>query len=124
MILFGISNCDTVKKAKKWLENNAVDFSFHDLRKDGLTEKHLSNWLKDNGLDVLINKRSTTWKNLSDEQKSLINSVIEDSNTSRLNKSVTSILLNNPTLIKRPILTNKHVCLVGFKESEYIQHIN
>ena len=63
--LYGIKNCDTVRKARKWLESEEIDYSFHDFRVDGLDKKNLSAWVKSVGWEELLNKRSTTWKQLS-----------------------------------------------------------
>lgn len=59
-ILYGIKNCDTVKKARIWLDNNNINYKFHDFRSDGLTENQISEWISELGLDTLVNKRSTT----------------------------------------------------------------
>jgi len=108
MILYGISNCDTVRKARKFLEANNVNFQFHDFRKDGFTLETFNQWLTLQPLDVLINKRSTSWKQLTDEQKQGLTSGTD-----------LSPLLEMPTLIKRPILHIDKQLLVGFKESDY-----
>lgn len=108
MILYGIPNCDTVKKARKCLETANINYTFHDFRKDGLTEEKLKTWLNDVGLDLLTNKRSTTWKQLSDDQK---NNWSEETSI--------AIFLENPTLIKRPVLETEKETLIGFKEAEY-----
>ena len=108
MILFGISNCDTVRKARKFLENNHTPFQFHDIRKDGLTLEMFHHWLRFQSLDVLINKRSASWKQLTDQQKQALT-----------DGSDLSLLLEIPTLIKRPILQTQQHVLVGFKESEF-----
>ena len=67
MILYGISNCDTVKKAKNWLETNNLDYRFHDFRKQGLETETVQDWLNQIPWDKLLNKRSTTWRNLDTE---------------------------------------------------------
>ena len=64
MILYGISNCDTVKKAKNWLETHNIDYRFNDFRKDGLDNKIINDWLKTVAWDKILNKRSTSWRNL------------------------------------------------------------
>ncbi len=107
-ILYGISNCDTVKKAQRWLTTNGVDFSFHDFRKDGLTEVQLREWVENLGWEALLNKRSTSWRALDDSIK---NSIDE---TSAIRE-----MLATPTLIKRPVLSLGDRVQVGFKESEY-----
>jgi len=108
--LYGIKNCDTVKKARDWLTKNKIDYHFHDIRADGLREDTINNWLADIGIETLVNKRSTTWKELDELAK-----------TNFSEKSAVRIILDNPTLIKRPLLdtgTQKHV---GFTEADYIR---
>ncbi len=106
--LYGIKNCDTVKKARKWLESNDVNYQFHDFRVDGLTAEMIEQWFTTVGWEKLLNKRSTTWRQLDDAQKENINE-----------QSAASLLLNNPTLIKRPVLDNEITILVGFSEESY-----
>ena len=106
--LYGIKNCDTVRKARKWFESEGVDYNFHDFRVDGLDKKDLSTWMKSVGWEVLLNKRSTTWKQLSDKDKETVDE----------GKAVT-LMLANPTLIKRPVLTVGKKVHVGFKPADY-----
>ena len=103
--LYGIANCDTVRKAKKWLETHNLAYQFHDFRKDGLDQKTIETWLQKVDLNTLVNKRSTTWKQLSDEEK-----------TALMEQGQIEILLQHPTLIKRPVLVKDDQILVGFKE--------
>ncbi|MDO3385799.1 ArsC family reductase [Gilvimarinus sp. SDUM040013] len=107
--LYGIKNCDTVKKARKWLDQADVAYHFHDLRSDGLSERQVQGWLAAVGTDTLINKRSTTWKGLNDIEKA--QALQAD--------SATAILLNNPTLIKRPVLECNGNVHIGFKAEHY-----
>ena len=106
--LYGIPNCDTVKKAQRWLQANSVDFNFHDFRKDGLTQAQLEEWVSALGWEALLNKRSTSWRQLDDEIKNNINEA-----------SAVREMLAKPTLIKRPVLALNGNYQVGFKESEY-----
>ncbi|WP_039911906.1 ArsC family reductase [Cellvibrio mixtus] len=106
--LYGIKNCDTVKKARDWLEKNNVAYRFHDFRVDGLTEAQVSSWINELGLETIVNKRSTTWKELD-----------ETSRNSFDEKSATKIITTNPTLIKRPLLDTGKYKHVGFKDAEY-----
>lgn len=107
-ILFGIKNCDTVKKARKWLEGNDIPYEFHDFRADGLSKDQLQTWLDALGSDVIINTRSTTWKQLSQQDQSLA-----------IGKAASAVVLANPTLIKRPVLEAKGTTLVGFNAEDY-----
>lgn len=106
--LFGIKNCDTIKKARDWLDTHSVAYEFHDVRTDGLTASKVQEWLNKVDWQVLVNKRSTTWKLLSNEVKD---------NLSEAN--VAHLLLANPTLIKRPVLEHQQALLIGFKTAEY-----
>ena len=108
LTLYGIKNCDTVKKTRRWLEDHGVDYQFHDFRQDGLDKKQLTSWVEKLSWESILNKRSTTWRNLSDEDKDISS-----------NAQAIKLLLANPTLIKRPIAQNNKVLLVGFKEAEY-----
>lgn len=109
--LYGIKNCDTVKKARKWLDNHQIAYQFHDFRVDGLEPALVTSWLTTLGWETLINKRSTTWKQLSDQQRSALN----DSNAA-------AIILLHPTLIKRPLLDTGTTLQLGFKDADY-QHL-
>lgn len=106
--LYGIKNCDTVKKARRWLEDHEVEYKFHDFRQDGLDKKQLSGWVEQLGWEAVVNKRSTTWRNLSDKEKDI-----------KTNVQAAKLLAANPTLIKRPVTEKNNTLLVGFKESEY-----
>ena len=106
--LYGIPNCDTIKKARKWLNDNAIDFEFHDYKKLGAPEKELKAWVKQVGWEILLNKRGTTWRKLDEETKNSVNQI-----------SAIQIMLDNPSIIKRPVLVKDKTILVGFKESEY-----
>lgn len=108
--LYGIKNCDTVKKARIWLEQNQADYQFHDYRTDGISSELLKRFAEHSGWEVLLNKRSTTWRQLSESQKADLN-----------NDSVFLLLLEHPTLIKRPILESGNVFIIGFNADEY-QH--
>ncbi len=106
--LYGIKNCDTVKKARAWLEAKKIEYYFHDYRVDGVTEKQIKQWIAELGLDAMVNKRSTTWKELDDKTKETLNE-----------KTAVKIFLEHPTLIKRPLLDNGKVRYLGFKEEDY-----
>jgi arsenate reductase len=111
--LYGIKNCDTVKKARTWLEQNKLDYRFHDFRADGLTAAQVTNWISEIGLDTLLNKRSTTWKELDETTK---NNFTES--------SAAEIISAHPTLIKRPLLDTGKQKHVGFKDTEYTRIFN
>ena len=108
LTLYGIKNCDTVKKARRWLEDHGVEYQFHDFRQNGLDKKQLTDWVEKLGWETIVNKRSTTWRTLSDKEKDITTS-----------SQAIKLLLASPTLIKRPIVQNNKTLLVGFKEAEY-----
>ena len=106
--LYGIPNCDTIRKAKRWLQDNQVEFQFHDFRKDGLDKVQLQAWVEELGWEVLLNKRGTTWRKVSDEQKAKIDK-----------DSAIELLLAEPAMIKRPVLDLGARRVVGFQADEY-----
>lgn len=108
--LFGIKNCDTIKKAKKHLEQHNVTYQFHDYRVDGLDEQLLSKLEAIFGWEAMVNKRGTTYRQLSDEQKQTLNK-----------ETAMSLMLAAPALIKRPILLSGDTSLIGFKAADYDQ---
>lgn len=108
IILYGIPNCDTVRKARKFLEAKQIDYHFQDFRKVGLTLTTLKNWLKQQPIEVIVNKRSTGWKQLAEEQKQQL----------MMGKNL-ELLADTPTLIKRPVLQTNNALLFGFKEADY-----
>lgn len=107
-ILYGIRNCDTVRKARNWLDNQHITYRYHDLRTDGLDPGLLKSWLDQKGFADIINQRSRTWHQLTEEQKHHLD-----------NNSALELILNNPTLIKRPILTGPRLLLLGFSDTIY-----
>ncbi len=107
-ILYGIKNCDSVKKARKWLEKENISYQFHDFRSDGLSDDLLQELLNDADLSLLLNKRSTTFRNLSEEIKNNLSDEV-----------AIKAILEQPTLLKRPLLKNDNKLLVGFKEELY-----
>lgn len=110
MIMYGIPNCDTVKKAQKFLEANEIEFEFHNFKKQGLNLETVQKWLESQPIEVLVNKRSTSWKQLTDTQKEQL-----------LSEEDLTVLTEMPTLIKRPVLETDAKLLVGFKADEYQQ---
>lgn len=109
-ILFGIKNCDTIKKARNWLSEHDIEFQFHDYRTDGLDRAQLEAWCNELGWEQLLNRRGTTWRKLPDEVKDAI-----DEN------SAITLMLEQPAMIKRPLLDTGTQRLLGFKASDYEQ---
>ena len=106
--VYGIKNCDTVKKALKWLADHNIEYKLHDYRVDGLDTAFLQQAEAQFGWENLVNKRSTTWRNLHEDVKK------------KLSKATAlSVLAENPTLIKRPIILQDGKTLIGFDTKEY-----
>ncbi|WP_418141757.1 ArsC family reductase [Marinobacter sp. MA] len=108
MKLYGIKNCDTVKKARKWLDEQGVDYQFHDFKKDGLGDGLLSKWESAVGWESLLNRRGTTWRKLPEEVRDTISA-----------QSAHAIMLENPSIIKRPVVENGNEVRVGFNADEW-----
>ncbi len=109
VLVFGIANCDQVRKARTWLQAAGVAYHFHDYRVDGLDAARLADWMRHVPWDALINRRGTTWRRLDDSRRAAV--------TDQL--SATELLLEQPTLVKRPVLQHGQRLLVGFSEPLY-----
>jgi len=107
--LYGIPNCDTVKKARVWLEGQGKDYTFHDYKKEGADPEKIARWIAAAGLDVVVNRKGTTFRALSDAEKALA----ADSHTA------VALLVQQPSIIKRPVVEHPGGILVGFKEDEW-----
>lgn len=106
--IHGINTCDTVKKARKWLDDNDVDHVFHDFRVDGLDQSVLAHWIDALGWESLLNRSSTSFRELPDAGKVDLN-----------RDKAEALMLANPTLIKRPVLDADGTLFVGFKPEGY-----
>jgi len=106
--MYGISNCDTIKKAKKWLGKEGIEFAFHDYRKQGLDADQLTSWVDTLGWESLMNRRGTTWRKLPDDVKENID-----------HDSAIDVMLDNPSIIKRPLLVKGDEYILGFSETDY-----
>ncbi len=110
MKLYGIPNCDTVKKARSWLESHGVEYQFHDFKKQGVTKALLCGWLKQIGWQKLLKKTGPTWGKLPDTVKA---SITDDA-------SAMSLMLEKPNVIKRPVLEHEgKVLTTGFNLTDY-----
>ncbi|NKB55665.1 MAG: ArsC family reductase [Alphaproteobacteria bacterium] len=105
--IYGIKNCDTCRKALKWLAAEHVEHRFHDFRADGLDSGTLSTWIKALGWEQLLNRRGTTWRNLPAEDKDAVDEA-----------AAAKLMESNPTLIKRPVIDLGDAFVVGFKNPE------
>jgi Spx/MgsR family transcriptional regulator len=93
IVLYGIPNCDTVKKARAWLAEQGLEYRFHDFKKEGVPESQLALWFKDAGLDKVLNRKGTTWRGLTPT---------EQQNAAQADYAM-ALILKNPSLIKRPV---------------------
>ncbi|WKD23818.1 ArsC family reductase [Pseudoalteromonas sp. KG3] len=108
-IIYGTpANCDTIKKAKKYLTDNAIDYTFHDYRKDGINLAMISEFANHIDWQELVNKRGTTYRQLTDEQKQNLDK-----------DSALAILVEQPAMIKRPVLIHNDTYHLGFKVAQY-----
>lgn len=108
LTLYGISNCDTVKKARRWLEAHGVAYTYHDFRANGLSWETLREWSDTIGWEKLLNRRSRTWKELAESGRTVTDE-----------ESALHLMLANPTLIKRPVVTSGDKIITGFSEDEF-----
>lgn len=106
--LYGLSTCDTTRTARKWLDAEGVAYGFHDVRTDGLTKALVEGWVKKLGWEKVLNKASTTWRELPDKDKADVDG-----------KKAVALLLAHPTLVKRPVLDRGGELSLGFKPAAY-----
>ncbi len=105
--VYGIKNCDTVKKARDWLEANGVDYRFHDFKAEGLDAATAGRWMTALGQDVVINKRGTTWRKLTPAQQSVGSDA-----------DAVTLVVAQPSLVKRPVFDTGKTLLVGFGDEQ------
>lgn len=106
--LYGIKNCDTVKKARVWLDSRGVAFTFHDYKVAGIARETLIGWARIAGWEALLNRAGTTFRKLADEDKEGMDEA----------KAI-ALMLAQPSMIKRPVLDVSGKLLVGFRPAEY-----
>jgi Spx/MgsR family transcriptional regulator len=112
--LYGIPNCDTVKKARDWLTAHGVDYTFHDFKKQGVPQELLPRWLQSVGRDTLINRKGPTWRKLGPEVQA---SVVDDA-------AATAVMLANSSVIKRPVIAWADGSVtVGFSAELFTQRL-
>lgn len=109
MDIYGIKNCNTVKKALNWLQSNQIDFTFHDFKKEGISAEKLQEWSAKVGYQKLLNKQGLTWKQLNAETKATITN----------EKQALQICMDKNSMIKRPVLEVEGKIVLGFDEDEY-----
>lgn len=108
MILYGISNCDTVKKARRWLDEQSVAYRFHDVRKDGLDAERLQRWIDALGWEKLLNKAGTTFRKLPEAQKDGLDV-----------DAAKALMLEQPAMIRRPVVEAADGISVGFSAADW-----
>ncbi|MGE7370135.1 ArsC family reductase [Neorhizobium sp. NPDC001467] len=106
--IFGIKNCDTMKKARTWLDQNGIDHTFHDYKASGIDLAHLEVWTDKAGWETLLNRAGTTFRKLPDEAKADLDR----------DKAI-GLMLEHPSMIKRPVLEKDGTVVVGFKPDVY-----
>jgi len=106
--IYGIKACDTMKKARTWLDEHGVKYQFHDYKVSGIDREHLEAWCKKAGWETVLNRAGTTFRKLPDEQKVDLNE-----------RKAIALMLEQPSMIKRPVLEKGAKLLVGFKPADY-----
>jgi len=106
--IFGISNCDTMKKARAWLEARGIEYEFHDYKVSGVSRESLDRWMKAVGWETLLNRAGTTFRKLPDEAKEELDE-----------RKALRLMLEQPSMIKRPVLERGKTLLVGFSPQMY-----
>ncbi len=111
-VMYGIPNCDTIKKARNWLKEHQIEYQFHDYKKQGTDENQLKDWLQELGWEQLINKRGTSWRKLDENTRGNMD-----------NQLALEVMLSNPSIIKRPLLILNDQTVLGFNEKTYQQEL-
>ncbi|MGH8174917.1 MAG: ArsC family reductase [Steroidobacter sp.] len=112
-IIYGIKNCDTMKKARTWLDDHGVEYAFHDYKTDGVDRARLERWCRQAGWEALLNRAGTTFRNLPDEDRTALSE-----------RKAIKLMLAQPSLIKRPVLESGDRLLVGFKPELYFAEMS
>lgn len=110
--IYGIPNCDTVKKALTWLKQNDIAYTFHDYKKEGISTAKIKKWCGKLGWQTVFNNRSSTWKNIKNDYASALDE-----------STAIAIMQEHTSIIKRPIIEYNHKIISGFNENEYIEII-
>ena len=106
--MYGIKNCDTIKKARTWLEERGIDYRFHDYKAEGIDRKTLEGWCAEHGWEIVLNRAGTTFRKLPEKDREGLDA-----------KKAVALMLAQPSMIKRPVLDLGKKRLVGFKPDAY-----
>ncbi|THK37346.1 ArsC family reductase [Ensifer sp. MPMI2T] len=106
--IYGIKNCDTMKKARSWLEGRGVAYRFHDYKVEGIDQAHLQRWCDEFGWETVLNRSGTTFRNLPEEDKQDMTA-----------EKAIALMLKQPSMIKRPVLDADGKLMIGFKPELY-----
>jgi arsenate reductase len=112
LTIYGIKNCDTMKKARAWLDGHGVKYDFHDYKSEGIGKEKLKEWCDEHGWEALLNRAGTTFRKLPDGDREGLNE----------NKAL-ALMLEQPSMIKRPVLDLGKKRLVGFKPDVYAKEV-
>lgn len=110
--LYGIPNCDTMKKARRWLENQGLEYRFHDYKKEGVDEEKLRQWVARLGWETLLNRRGMMWRKLPEELRARMDEA-----------TALQVMQETPSIIKRPVLEQGELLLVGYKEADWAERL-
>ncbi len=108
--LFGIPNCDTIKKARDWLAQHGIAYSFHDYKKSGIERAQLAGWVDKLGWEVVLNRAGTTFRKLPEAERSDLDG-----------EKAIDLMLSQPSMIKRPVVEHAGGLLIGFKPEQWTQ---
>jgi arsenate reductase (glutaredoxin) len=111
--IYGITTCDSVKKALSWIKENGIQYRFHDFKQEGISAQKINEWLSKLPPETLINKKSTAWRLLTDKEKNIINE----------NSTPEKILSLYPNILKRPIIESKRKLICGFSAAAYTEFL-
>lgn len=108
--IYGIKNCDTMKKARAWLDGRGVAYDFHDYKASGIDRAHLDAWVKEHGWETILNRAGTTFRKLPDADREGLDA-----------EKAIALMLVQPSMIKRPVLDLGERTIVGFRPAQYEQ---
>ena len=111
--IYGIKNCDTMKKARTWLDQKGIAYGFHDYKSEGIHRAHLERWIDAAGWETVLNRAGTTFRKLDDGARADLD-----------REKAISLMLEQPSMIKRPVLEAKGTIIIGFKPELYEQHFS